>query len=356
MFFCHGCNGMFVWPRRRGFTLIELLVVIAIIAILIALLLPAVQQAREAARRTQCRNNLKQIALAIHNYADVHGRFPIGMTDVHAAGNVSWDGGWSWTAGILPYIDQGPLYNSFDFNYKPYGVNADPEGNNIAGVRTVIPAFSCPTDTKPATMNFLAENVNGTEVAITSYMGCSGGFTGFPCDGTTTIFNPTRNRGVFVVNLARQFSDISDGTSNVFLVGEVSYIPVVNGRGSERHQLYGAVTTNGGTNCSINTPVGNGAYVHTRGTRHKLNGPAASSQWQAFSSRHVGGAQFAFCDGSVRFVSENIDHTGSDWVVVTPEEGMDGTGNSILGAVWNGPYGLYQRLAVMDDGQVVGEF
>src|SRR5687767_15656460 len=109
---------------RFGFTLIELLVVIAIIAILIALLLPAVQQAREAARRTQCKNNLKQLGLALHNYLDVHGRFPIGQQfrgtwdgtndSAGAAGNGGT--GFAWGSYVLPFIDQAPLYNQFDFN------------------------------------------------------------------------------------------------------------------------------------------------------------------------------------------------------------------------------------------------
>src|SRR5688500_4365529 len=113
-------------PRRRGFTLIELLVVIAIIAVLIALLLPAVQQAREAARRTQCRNNLKQIGLALHNYHDVHNTFPMGycagMTYVDGASDTS--PGWSWATYILPQLDQGPLYNQFNWSAAPDTVAA----------------------------------------------------------------------------------------------------------------------------------------------------------------------------------------------------------------------------------------
>src|SRR3954463_8669310 len=101
---------------RFGFTLIELLVVIAIIAILIALLLPAVQQAREAARRTQCKNNLKQIGLALHNYHDVFGCIPPGYIDIGTPNSPTvYDGGWSWASMILPQIDQAPLFNSFDF-------------------------------------------------------------------------------------------------------------------------------------------------------------------------------------------------------------------------------------------------
>ena len=121
----------FRWPvRRLGFTLIELLVVIAIIAVLIALLLPAVQQARESARRTQCKNNLKQLGLALHNYHDVHGQFPQNYDSawglgVGAAGSISW----SWLVMSLPYIDQGAMYNLFDFStFNAAGRNNDWDG------------------------------------------------------------------------------------------------------------------------------------------------------------------------------------------------------------------------------------
>lgn len=111
--------------RRRGFTLIELLVVIAIIAVLIALLLPAVQQAREAARRSQCKNNLKQIGLALHNYNDTHGALPSGSIVLrNTAGTVYYGHGWTWHATILPYLDQGPLYNAIQ--------GADGMGNELA--------------------------------------------------------------------------------------------------------------------------------------------------------------------------------------------------------------------------------
>ncbi len=107
--------------KQPGFTLVELLVVIAIIGILVGLLLPAVQQAREAARRMQCSNNLKQLGLANLNYESTHKKFPIGFLDVRQTGNPLKDGGWSWATALLPYIEQSAIYNRFDLNFHPYG-------------------------------------------------------------------------------------------------------------------------------------------------------------------------------------------------------------------------------------------
>ncbi|HUQ71374.1 MAG TPA: DUF1559 domain-containing protein, partial [Planctomycetaceae bacterium] len=194
--------------RRRGFTLIELLVVIAIIAILIALLLPAVQQAREAARRTQCRNNLKQLGLALHNYHDNFNIFPMGFSDV-VAGNAERNGsGWAWSAMVLPYLDQAPLYNQFNFNVTPYNcVNcAAPITGNQALVGTQLAAFSCPSDVKPATAanNGGAANTSASQgtaaIATSSYMGCRGSFNGVFCveSGTAVNFDP-RNNGLLIV-------------------------------------------------------------------------------------------------------------------------------------------------------------
>src|SRR5437868_1293601 len=153
--------------RNRGFTLIELLVVIAIIAILIALLLPAVQQAREAARRTQCKNHLKQLGLALHNYNDVYRVFPIGHQ--YRFTGWSWSGsgalptphggkGWSLFAYLLPYMDQAPLYNQLNFNLSVAGVReaaGSPAGTVIDGgankklVASIVPWARCPSGTSP---------------------------------------------------------------------------------------------------------------------------------------------------------------------------------------------------------------
>jgi prepilin-type N-terminal cleavage/methylation domain-containing protein len=346
-------------PRLRttGFTLIELLVVIAIIAILIALLLPAVQQAREAARRTQCRNNLKQLGLALHNYHDNFNVFPMGFSDIVAGNSERHGAGWSWATMILPQLDQAPLYNKFNFDTTPYAVQT-PGGlavQNQTLVGTPLAAFSCPSDTKPATAgnNGGAANTaagQGTAAAATSsYMGSRGSFNGVFCaENAGAITVDARNNGLLIVNGSRRMRDITDGTSNVFAVGEVRWIPLVtdiNGAtdvGSVRQYVYGNVTTGGGPRCTNNGSTNNGPDLHLRAAHQKLNGPTidASNQHRNFHSNHVGGAHFLLGDGAVKFISENIDNTA--------------TGYSA--AIVNGPFGMYQRLAGIADGQVLGEF
>jgi prepilin-type N-terminal cleavage/methylation domain-containing protein len=344
---------------HRGFTLIELLVVIAIIAILIALLLPAVQQAREAARRTQCRNNLKQLGLALHNYHDNFNVFPMGFSDVVAGNADRYGSGWSWATFLLPYLDQTPIYNQFNFNLTPYACATNPcttaNTGNQRLVGTSLAAFNCPSDVKPATVanNGGAANTGageGTAAAATSsYMGCRGSFNGAFCaESGTNVTVDARNNGLLIVNGSNRMRNITDGTSNVFAVGEVHWIPLItdiNGAtdvGSVRQYVYGNVTNNGGPRCTNNGSTNNGPDLHLRAAHQKLNGPplAAANQHRNFHSTHTGGGHFLMGDGAVRFVSENINNTA--------------TGYSA--AVVNGPYGTYQRLAGIADGQVLGEF
>ena len=344
---------------RRGFTLIELLVVIAIIAVLIALLLPAVQQAREAARRTQCKNNLKQIGLALHNYHDSFLVFPMGMSDtVNGNAEITGDG-WSWSTAILPYLDQAALFNQFNFNTNPYQCATTPCGSVASGNQALIAtrqtAFRCPSDALnpgvEANNPGSAANGKGTNgTAVSSYLGVGGPFDGAPCVQTGATPAPEiRDIGLFRVNTSLSFRDITDGTSNVLAVGEVRYIPVGTdplgtAYGSNRQYIYGHVTTGGGPLCSNNGYNNNGLHVHVRWTREKINVPllGALNPERSFHSLHVGGAQFLLADGSVRFLSENIDHTNTNFVA----------GPSNL----NGPYGTYQRLGAINDGQIVGDY
>ncbi len=325
--------------KRSAFTLVELLVVIAIIGILVGLLLPAVQAAREAARRMQCGNNLKQLGLALLNYESTHKKFPIGFLDTTTTGNLLYDGGWSWAAAVLPFIEQNALYATLDLRFHPYGTGSDPAGRNKAAVAIPIPSFRCPSDISPLTTGNNGGNANGTTaIAVSSYCGTLGSFDGQWCQtsGTTNI-RGVRNHGLLVVNESRRIAQVTDGTSNAFAIGEVSWRPIVNSEGSERQFILGNITTNGGPLCTNSGPANNGPHLHLRATRHKLNGPQDTAEKQkAFHSYHTGGAQFVFVDGSVHFISENIEHTNTNF--------------TDAGVTEYGPYGLYQKLASIDDG------
>ncbi len=179
--------------RRRGFTLVELLVVIAIIGILVGLLLPAVQAAREAARRMQCSNNMKQLALALHNYESANKKFPCGFSDNFNTVVVGRDGGWAWASGVLPYIEQSALYGTLDTRFAPYGTVgtvSDAAGKNNLATATVLSAFRCPSDLAPPTAAINAASPGGTAaISVTIYCGVLG-----PHDGSCAILVRTRSK------------------------------------------------------------------------------------------------------------------------------------------------------------------
>ncbi len=345
-------------PRlKRGFTLIELLVVIAIIAILIALLLPAVQQAREAARRTQCKNNLKQLGLAFHNYHDIYNTFPPGYITLAANGNATSEVGvYSWGSLILPQLEQSNAFQSLNVGNVPLQVNAA-NVNTLKILQTAQPAFRCPTDTGPVLNNFVnasgfgADNwynmniSNGTgpvPIATSNYVMVAG--TGV---STTPAANPTNRAasavgplGVGFRNSKINFRDITDGTSNTILIGE---------RAWKYAQVNVGAATVYGFSASINNPSGSAnvksAALACLGQGYDgINWTANNliHQTRGFSSGHTGGAQFVLCDGSVRFISENIDYKRTDNAALTD---MTLHASSTLA-----------RLLVRDDGQVVGEF
>ncbi|HWL10545.1 MAG TPA: DUF1559 domain-containing protein [Planctomicrobium sp.] len=288
-----------------GFTLIELLVVIAIIAILVALLLPAVQQAREAARRSQCRNNLKQIGLAVHNYIDTHRilppgwiqRFPATTVLPNSASPTHINGAmrtenttddlhsWGWGAFLLPYVDQGPLYQ----DSIGRGRRLDQEIAAGGAARTVLPVYRCPSD--PArTLRGVGSN-NLRNVAVSNYAANNGHFNrNGPSTSTGGTAFGEGTTGLFWGHSNVRLRDITDGTSNTIMIGESIYD---NGGGAKSW----AGARNGGSAYALLDVAANGRVAINSSSTNKAVG---------FHSQHVGGAHFLLADGSVHFISENI--------------------------------------------------
>ncbi|MCG6158039.1 DUF1559 domain-containing protein [Rubinisphaera margarita] len=327
-------------PRRRwAFTLIELLVVIAIIAILVALLLPAVQQAREAARRSSCKNNLKQLGLALHNYHDTYTMFPQGQ--FYIQGGSSWHGHSAWVS-LLPNLEQGAIFDQWDNSLHCYsGINNTLRQNNLS-------AFRCPSDT-----DFGSGGGPGN-----NYAGCAG--------STWNIWTGADTHGVITRRNCIGMRDILDGTSNVIMVGEILTGDGNQGRVSDSDIVrLGTAPTFADpefiTEAELNTagaaidaedPAAAGSYSNcgrdwAAGHAYQtMFNTAAPPNWKhrsaAFGggfgecadrsglyvsrSRHQGGVQAGLADGSVRFISENVD-------LMT-----------------------WHRLGVRDDGEVLGEF
>jgi prepilin-type N-terminal cleavage/methylation domain-containing protein/prepilin-type processing-associated H-X9-DG protein len=310
--------------RTSGFTLIELLVVIAIIAILVSLLLPAVQQAREAARRTQCKNNLKQMALAIHNYVDVYNRMPMGS--VSAMSGAFDDDGFGWQTSILPYIEQKNLYDKLSQTtiagqnlFGRFGAlelywqlsGSPATGAPIPGGETIISGYRCPSSTLPpvvpanfvvpgSTAGFIpAGNLWAIGYALTDYKGCGG--------------SPYGDFGVLHKNREKpggcKFADITDGLSNTLMIAESSYItgngndPTLSNPNPIRVEDWPTWLGPAGDDEMMRVNGRTNSPINCRCTPNTMQ--RAINDDCAFSF-HTGGAQFAMCDGSVHFLSENI--------------------------------------------------
>ena len=311
---------------RGGFTLVELLVVIAIIGILIALLLPAVQAAREAARRTQCTNNLKQLALAMQNYHDVYTRFPArqaGSGDQNSGSNNTHRGRLSGWAAVAPYIEQQSIYDQ---------INALPHQapwNNTTWYNTVIPALNCPSDpnTIPPT---------GTARGTVTY--CMNGGDS-PIDSFNAPVTSSSNRGVFHVFQWSTMAEISDGTSNTAVISERLRPRAQNSLGnvvglslgtnpltcraaydaSQKKYITGSFTTDTAPGFRWADGAAWFAGFTTILPPNSASCANAASHWERGiytpSSRHPGGVNVAFADGSVRFISETVDtgNLGTDF-------------------------------------------
>jgi len=284
--------------RQRGFTLIELLVVIAIIAILIALLLPAVQQAREAARRTQCRNNLKQIGLALHNYHDQFRLFPPGYITADVSAPQNANPGFAWGTMLLANLDVGPLYNHFDYN----DVAADP--HNLEHGQTQLTVFRCPSDPGPP---LFTTTVSNDGVAVTLATSNYAAMFGY---GSVTA-NPDRGTGIFYRNSSTRIRDITDGTSNTFAVGErnfklgrTAWFAAIEGYDTNAGMSGVMALMREGPAALVLGHVGQPAMGSMPAMNHTANN---TPHIVNYGSLHEGGTFFLLCDGSVRFVSENID-------------------------------------------------
>jgi prepilin-type N-terminal cleavage/methylation domain-containing protein/prepilin-type processing-associated H-X9-DG protein len=298
--------------RRSAFTLIELLVVIAIIAVLVSLLLPAVQQAREAARRSQCKNNLRQLGLAAHNYHGSLNCFPPGvMSWQHAtAVNGSSRRCNSVYAFLLPYLDQGGLALQWDFTEPRNNVSTTTQPRVT---HYVLPVLVCPSDVMPQQRTEWPNGNSGqTEVyALTSYGG-NGGIRSFTSMGSSSP-QPT-NDGAFFINSNVKLRDFLDGTTSTLLFGERSHVdraydtlaPSVptdtmaskGWWGTSGNWVFGISDVTLSTLVPIN-------YLHPAGAA--IDTPATERRLCAFGSSHTGGANFTLADGSVRFISESIN-------------------------------------------------
>ena len=300
--------------RRDAFTLIELLVVIAIIAILIALLLPAVQQAREAARRTQCRNNLRQVSLGLHNYQSAHRVFPIGVlgTSGRTSDNHLLT---TWPALLLPFIEQTALYDLYNFNRR-----FDHSDNRPAVVQ-VLPAYLCPSNVN--------DSLIANRYAPTHYVASAG-------------TEPGLNDGMFFPLSSVRFRDITDGTSNTISTGEIAHEISGWARGSVEGSGGSSGSGSGSGGGGGDGGGGGGAQGWSRGVLRwwkasancakpgmnptETNCSDSAERRFQFSSPHIGGVHFSLADGSARFISENIDD------------------------------GVYRSLLTRAGGEVVGEF
>lgn len=304
------------WRYSRAFTLIELLVVIAIIAILIALLLPAVQQAREAARRSTCKNNMKQIGLALHNYHSTHRIFPVHRHGGrHGANTVGNMGNISWLAMLLPYMDQAPLYNLIDFSVASPGrdqriINARV---NLVARRTIIPALLCPSNPQQALVSNQGWGGNGWRNGLTGgrtdYVGnmgwmhaghrdCGqagrgGNWNGAQWADTSHIHKKLGNcNGVIGWEGCIRLGDILDGTSSTLAVMENHHW---RNKEDPTDVQGDALWMGPWAIHSVKMPI-----------NHDPNTDFRCGQW---SSTHTGGAHGLMSDGSVRFFSENMSWT-----------------------------------------------
>ncbi|EAQ78275.1 DUF1559 domain-containing protein [Blastopirellula marina] len=314
-------------PHRSGFTLVELLVVIAIIGVLIALLLPAVQQAREAARRSSCQNNMKQLALACHMYHDTYLMLPYGEAQYI-----------TWKISILPFIEQSNLSDQFDYTVS-FKSNEDTVNSNLLS-NVNISAFNCPSYSKnPTDQNYWGNNNRNHQ--FHSYVGINGALNESNTDKHAdwgecfSWYGWKCNNGAFGYNEKLGFNSLTDGTSNTLLLGEHSGrdLTVVGNGADITYGDWGGWAGSGNTGDMFAQtehagggilPIQDGPNANCNG-RSGFNCDASYLSSVMVNSEHPGGAQFAMSDGSVRFVAETVDVTSfrrmamrGDGQIITP--------------------------------------
>ncbi|GAA4429826.1 DUF1559 domain-containing protein [Bremerella cremea] len=294
--------------RRRGFTLVELLVVIAIIGVLIALLLPAVQQAREAARRMSCTNNLKNLGLGLHNYHDTFGSFPSGYisnrTTPPASSGTCWSNSGDnnafapWTVMLLPFLEQSALHDQFNFSQKFTMNPVDGAGStaNQAAWQIPLSIYQCPSDPR------VSEQPN-----LLCYMGVMGGGVfnsssntyDFQCRASSDPLRGNDTNGMLYFHSAVQFRDAIDGTTNVVMVGESRY---------QTHNRADGKNFGWASSANVNNLWGFPATLASAiAPINSLTDATHSTQARCFGSYHPGGCEMMMSDASVQFFVETMD-------------------------------------------------
>ncbi len=313
---------------RSAFTLVELLVVIAIIAMLVTLLLPAVQSAREAARRTQCTNNIRNLVLGLHNYHSANNVFPPGF--VSQSNKME---AWGWSTYVLPFVEETGIYDALGVRQQrlaDFFQENRPGTPNFAAAVTPLPLFRCTSDVTPELLpgksggdrHFRGRNTPpGYEPPTSNYMG-SKGFYDNRCPVGDSI--GCKNTGIFYGDSKITIGKITDGTSKTFMLGERDF------------------RCKAGTWIGARNPPGGGmfgSYMLIARTNLRFNFPLSGAHntcTEGFSSAHEGGGNFAYADGSVHFLSDDIDFNN----------GRGGFPNQLMG--------VYQRLGSRNDGLPVG--
>jgi prepilin-type N-terminal cleavage/methylation domain-containing protein len=288
------CQRSFSPSRRAAFTLVELLVVIAIISVLMGLLLPAVQAAREAARRIQCANNLKQMGLAAHNYADTLGSFPAGCLLL----NPAWtDQRFYWSGQLMPFMEQTTLYETLDPS-QPWDVYQP----NINAMRLGMPNFVCPSAAAPEVFD---QNV--TDRKTSTYLGCASGVVAMET-GPSPILCDLQLDGALYTNSRTRHASFTDGLSNSMFIGECLFLPGVTGPDNNNgmqiidHWQIGSpgMANNEMSECLGTTAVGINLYKFHPNT-------FIENIELGYSSRHPGIIQGVFADGHVQSINNGIE-------------------------------------------------